>query len=197
MDLCFQNIKRLCLTFTSVKKQSRTCISQLDGLGEFGLFQNILKIALTPKNKSQKEQMFSLFVDSEGDGEMKDILFIKTFGTNKCECGSNKSVVGIISKNKKTVREYHDKAMIHSDKAIEEYRKAFEYEQKAAMMLLNEKEMEPTRSILFRSAACLAYKSGYYSFSVKMAQEGLNGMPPFEIREELKDVLDNALKEVL
>ena len=43
--------------------------------------------------------------------------------------------------------------------------KAFEIEKRAAMCLLENKDKEPTRSVLFRSAANLAYGCGKWRYT--------------------------------
>jgi hypothetical protein len=55
---------------------------------------------------------------------------------------------------------------------------AFEYERKAAMLLLNDYDVEPTRSVLFRSAASLALNFGDYREAERMIALGLLGNPP-------------------
>ena len=65
------------------------------------------------------------------------------------------------------IDELHNKAMYLADEAFyakrkgdmettqKKYKAAFEYEKAAAMLLINSYETEPSRSVLFRSAACL------------------------------------------
>ncbi|OAD22641.1 hypothetical protein THIOM_001545 [Candidatus Thiomargarita nelsonii] len=59
----------------------------------------------------------------------------------------------------------------------------------AAMLLLNDYEIEPTRSVLFRSAACLALDFDDYREAERMIAFGLSGNPPLEILEELRELL--------
>jgi hypothetical protein len=66
---------------------------------------------------------------------------------------------------------------------------AFGLEQKAAMLLVNEYDIEPTRSMLFKSAACLAINAEMYREAEQMIGFALSGLPPNEIRNELKDLL--------
>ncbi len=69
---------------------------------------------------------------------------------------------------------------------------AFEYERKAAMLLLNDYDVEPTRSVLFRSAASLALNFENYREAERMIALGLLGNPPQEILEELRALfIDN------
>lgn len=95
----------------------------------------------------------------------------------------------------------HSKAMDIAEKAFVAKRKgklketkklsveAFEYERDAALLLLDNFEIEPTRSLLFRSAACLAFDAENYSQARQMADYALQGNPPAEIKEELNDLL--------
>ena len=62
---------------------------------------------------------------------------------------------------------------------------AFELEKSAAELLFDKKEAEPTRSILYRSAANLALHCYNYSEANKLAIEGLNGNPFIELKLEL------------
>lgn len=50
---------------------------------------------------------------------------------------------------------------------------------------------EPTRSILLRSAASLAFNSGDFELSERLICSGLSGFPPAEIREELKNLFED------
>jgi hypothetical protein len=69
---------------------------------------------------------------------------------------------------------------------------AFEIERKAALTLEDKHEFEPTRSVLFRSAASLAIECGKFPEGETMIFKALSGSPPPEIAEELKDLLDKA-----
>jgi uncharacterized protein (UPF0297 family) len=74
--------------------------------------------------------------------------------------------------------------------AVKEWAKsAFDLEQKAAMLLVNDYDIEPTRSVLFKSAACLAINAEMYQTAEQMIGFALSGTPPYEIRNELKDLL--------
>lgn len=66
---------------------------------------------------------------------------------------------------------------------------AFDLEQKAAILLVNEYDIEPTRSVLFKSAACLAINAEMYQAAEQMIGFALSGTPPKEIRTELKNLL--------
>ena len=77
--------------------------------------------------------------------------------------------------------------------AQDQYLKAFEYEKAAAMLLVNEYAQEPSRSVLFRSAASLLlnlpFATGeHYRQAEKMVACGLSGNPPEEIASELREI---------
>ena len=104
------------------------------------------------------------------------------------------------------MEEVHDKAMLISqdafvlvaygkeDQAIPLYEQAFELERQAAMSLLDKIDVEPTRSILFRSAAALAKKCHKYRDAEKMIGLGLAGNPPEDVAEELRELFDAVRK---
>jgi hypothetical protein len=69
---------------------------------------------------------------------------------------------------------------------------AFEAEKQAALSLWSDFEQEPTRSILFRSAATLALDCKKYSEAKKMVYMGLSGNPPEGMVEELLEVYERA-----
>lgn len=79
-----------------------------------------------------------------------------------------------------------------SEKAIELYIKAFELEKEAANSLDKSKEYEPTRGILYRSAATLALECGFSREAEKLVSEGLAGEPYEEIAEELREIFDKV-----
>ena len=105
---------------------------------------------------------------------------------------------------KSAIDELHDRAMELADEGyyakknnnLEEaqtkYLSAFEYEKSAAMLLVNNYNQEPTRSVLFRSAACLLLNLPFpteqdFRQAEKMIAYGLSGNPPEEIAEELRE----------
>jgi len=104
-------------------------------------------------------------------------------------------------KKSEQVNELHEKAMKIAQAAfvariqgdLENVKQlssqAFEYESQAAMLLLNDYEIEPTRSVLFRSAASLALNFEDYRQAERMIAFGLSGNPPPEILEELRELL--------
>jgi hypothetical protein len=75
-------------------------------------------------------------------------------------------------------------------------REAFNLEREASMMLKDNTDSEPTRSVLFRSAATLALNCGEYDEAVRLISFALIGRPHHEIREELLDVLSSVSKEL-
>ena len=100
-----------------------------------------------------------------------------------------------------TVKELHDRAMVLSgeafvarlrgelEKARELSRQALPFEAEAASMLEDRFDAEPSRSVLFRSAASLALQCGEYEEAKRLIATGLAGNPPAEIAAELRDVL--------
>lgn len=71
--------------------------------------------------------------------------------------------------------------------------KAFELEKTAAEFLKNNFESEPTRSILYRSAATLAFKCEKYFDTIDLITEALKGNPFEEIKIELLELLKKAV----
>lgn len=82
---------------------------------------------------------------------------------------------------------------------FEEYRsilqKAFELEKASAEFLKDKFDAEPTRSVLFRSAANLAFSLKNYEEAYLLSFEGLKGNPYPEIKEELNDLLHSIADE--
>jgi hypothetical protein len=68
---------------------------------------------------------------------------------------------------------------------------AYENEANAARLLTDDYEAEPTRSILFRSAATLAIQCNEYSAAEKLVALGLIGNPSAEIANEFRDLFDS------
>jgi len=112
----------------------------------------------------------------------------------------------------KNINELHQQAMTLADEAFfarkennlelaqSKYIEAFEYEQKAAMQLVNEYDTEPTRSVLFRSAACLLLNLPFPTFehfrlAEKMVAYGLSGNPPETIAEELREAWQELIEK--
>lgn len=79
--------------------------------------------------------------------------------------------------------------------ALALYEKAFDLEKQAALSLLDKENVEPTRSILFRSAAALAKKCQKFREAEKMVAYGLSGNPPEEIALELREIYNEIIKK--
>jgi hypothetical protein len=103
---------------------------------------------------------------------------------------------------------WHDKAMNLSQDAlvlqltgqtgyIDMYAEAFEYEQQAAMFYLNALDKEPTRSVLFRSAASLAIQCHKFSEAERLIAIGLSGNPPKMIVTELKALQEQIKTQLI
>lgn len=98
----------------------------------------------------------------------------------------------------KKVNELHNKAMDLTEQALllqrkqqqvaanQLFKEAFDLEKSAAMLMINKYEIEPTRSILFKSAACLALDINDYREAERMIAFALSGNPPTEITNELR-----------
>jgi hypothetical protein len=69
------------------------------------------------------------------------------------------------------------------------FAEAFLLEKQAAEAMVPYPDVEPTRSILLRSAASLALECKRDEEAERLACLGLAGKPPVEIRAELRDVL--------
>ena len=69
------------------------------------------------------------------------------------------------------------------------YKKALTQEQAAAELLHSDVGSELLRSVLYRSAAALAFKSRDFKQAKSLAEDGLDGNPPVEIAAELLDLL--------
>lgn len=76
----------------------------------------------------------------------------------------------------------------NADKATELFVQALELERQAAASLPLSDESEPTRSILYRSAASLAYNALRYDMALSLIEEGLKGSPPSDVEEELSSL---------
>jgi hypothetical protein len=99
-----------------------------------------------------------------------------------------------------SIIEKHDEAMTYASRAfmakaegdlktfLALCSQAYELELEAVKMVEHDFEAEPTRSILHRSAAALAYHSKKYTEAEKLIAKGLAGNPPHEIAEELRDL---------
>lgn len=101
--------------------------------------------------------------------------------------------------NIERVNQLHDEAMEFADKAIlakrntqldaaqQLTRRAFELEMEAAKLLENT-DIEPSRSVLYRSAATLALECGEVREAERLIAAALLGNPPTEIANELRNL---------
>jgi len=89
-------------------------------------------------------------------------------------------------------RAFH--ADVHGDYSTAEtlFRDAFEEERQAALLLADDTDAEPTRSVLLRSAATLAVDCREFREAERLVALGLSGSPPAELCEELRDVLETV-----
>lgn len=104
----------------------------------------------------------------------------------------------------RTATDWHNDAMIACDYAaiaakkeepeeVDKWnRRALRLELVAAYMVKDEENSEPTRSILFKSAGWIAMSLHEYKLARKLAEEGMDGSPPEEVKEELQDILDRS-----
>lgn len=76
------------------------------------------------------------------------------------------------------------------------FAKALTFESQAASILKHEYDEEPTRSILYRSAASIALDSGKNTFALKLVKDGLQGKPSAEIKRELIEVAEQGEKNI-
>ncbi|HRI58590.1 MAG TPA: hypothetical protein PK228_02670 [Saprospiraceae bacterium] len=72
-------------------------------------------------------------------------------------------------------------------------RQAFEKEKAAAWLLFDKFDAEPTRSVLFRSAAQLAFNCGLVRETEQLVAAALVGNPPAEIMRELRQLSKSVL----
>jgi hypothetical protein len=76
--------------------------------------------------------------------------------------------------------------------ANKHFKAAFELEKKAAMLLIEDFEIEPSRSILFKGAAQLAFNFGDYRAMEQMIGFALTGNPDKATTLALKQLLNEA-----
>lgn len=79
---------------------------------------------------------------------------------------------------------------------LELTKEAFEKEKTAAWQLFTKTEAEPTRSVLFRSAAWLAFNCGKIRESEQLISAAIAGNPPVEILKELRTLYREVLKSL-
>jgi len=75
------------------------------------------------------------------------------------------------------------------------YIRAFELEKVAAFYYLD-KDIEPTRSVLLRSAASLAKSAGKYIEAIDLIDKALAGNPPDEIITECENLYNQISREI-
>ena len=104
--------------------------------------------------------------------------------------------------------ELHEKAMNTAELAfiarkngkVEEFKQfieaAFLLEKEASMLLIDQKTLEPSRSVLFRSAASLALQCGRLHEAEALIDEAFDGNPPREIAKELVELIKEIQKQV-
>lgn len=105
------------------------------------------------------------------------------------------------------INKMHDKAMELADQAfiarrqgdetaaLELSREALKLETSAAEALKENLDSEPTRSILFRSAASLAIDCADHRNAERLISMALAGNPPEDIADELRDLHFGQFKE--
>lgn len=79
-----------------------------------------------------------------------------------------------------------------SERAKELAQQALEYEQRAAIIVATDYSAEPTRSVLYRSAASLAIQCDQYEEAERLLYMGLVGHPPLEIANQLRSLLEQV-----
>lgn len=101
-----------------------------------------------------------------------------------------------------TPRDLHREAMALADRAalarragqeadaVVLFRDALEREAAAARFFESDTETEPTRSVLYRSAASLALDVGDYRVAERLIATALIGEPPDSIANELRDLME-------
>ncbi len=105
-----------------------------------------------------------------------------------------------------TVKELHEQAMDiayeasalrdfggseSAERAGELFSEALEYEREAAFLVPDSDRAEPTRSILFRSAASLALQAGLYNEAFSLVGHGMSGKPSPKLLKDFLDVIDD------
>jgi hypothetical protein len=82
-----------------------------------------------------------------------------------------------------------------ADGARAHLRQALEHERRAAELAAPDLSLEPTRSVLHRSAASLALECGDYREAERLIAVALAGSPPETIADELRDLLERVYFE--
>ena len=104
----------------------------------------------------------------------------------------------------RTVRDLHREAMDLAQEAAllrqrgqnvaarEVAARALPFEVEAASLIEKVVASEPTRSILYQSAASLAFHAEDYATAQRLVAEGLSGYPPPRVEQELKDLFEQV-----
>jgi hypothetical protein len=79
-----------------------------------------------------------------------------------------------------------------NDDAKSLFQEAFSFEKSAAFTAIEENIGEPTVSVLLKSAASLALNFEEYKEAEKLICLALSSEPPFEIAEELRNLLEDV-----
>lgn len=74
--------------------------------------------------------------------------------------------------------------------------RAFLYETEAADLMAERLDEEPSRSVLYRSAASLAIECEQWEEAERLIQVGLSGEPPRAIAGELRELLEEVRPQV-
>lgn len=102
----------------------------------------------------------------------------------------------------RTMDELHEHAMDLSDQAFiakqqgklqaakQLYKQAFQFEEAAANLVEDNYSAEPTRSVLYRSAAAMAIDANELLEARRLIDIALSGRPPKEVEQELNELLD-------
>jgi hypothetical protein len=72
------------------------------------------------------------------------------------------------------------------------YCEAYHLEEQAALLMITDYTIEPTRSVLFKGAASLAVSAGLYQEAERMIRFALLGNPPSPLEQELYALLLNV-----
>ena len=104
-----------------------------------------------------------------------------------------------------TTRELHEEAMDVYERALLAAKRknqvltkklladALHLESEAADSVSDHFQLEPTRSILHRSAATIALKAGNIEIARKYAERGLKGKPPADVANELSTLIEQII----
>lgn len=101
------------------------------------------------------------------------------------------------------INQLHEKAMALAEQAfikrftndsnaINLFKEAFELERQAALIAYKENVSEPSRSVLLQSASSLAINCNEFREAEKLIACALSGEPPYEIAEELRNLLEEV-----